>query len=82
VIYLITISELDAVIYDDTKSYFHTVLGFASGFLTKKYMYEAIALTIIFLAYELWEFENIPEKRGDFIEFAIGVVAGLIVVNL
>jgi len=79
VICLITISELDVVMYDDYYSYFHTGLGFISGFVSKRNIYESIAINTIFLVYELWEFENIPAKRGDFIEFLIGFIIGFII---
>lgn len=76
---MIKVSELDVVMFDDYFSYFHTGLGFVSGYISKKNVYEAVAITLIFLVYELWEFENIASKRGDFIEFAIGFLAGFLI---
>ncbi|AHL23874.1 hypothetical protein BD01_2287 [Thermococcus nautili] len=62
-------------LYDDKRSVFHTVLGFASAFL----LIYGLVVFISYLVYEVREKEAPISTIGDVVEFIIGYVAGLAV---
>jgi hypothetical protein len=59
--------------FDDASSYGHGLLGLAAAFIPSG-LAAAIAAGYIF--YQLNEVEPIPNKIGDFGEFAIGFLGG------
>lgn len=59
-------------IFDDKRSYFHTIFGFLSYFFPY--------LTLIFVTYEFAEFELIHDRlAGDLCEFSLGLMLASIV---
>lgn len=58
-------------VFDDSLSYLHPVLGYASK--------SAPILLIGFVIYQLFEKEPMANKIGDFLEFGIGYAAALLV---
>ncbi|GAB6102376.1 hypothetical protein JCM16138_15990 [Thermococcus atlanticus] len=63
-------------LYDDKRSIFHSILGFASAFL----LVYGLLVLVIFTVYEVREKEAPVATVGDVVEFLIGYVAGLAVV--
>ena len=62
------------MIFDDKRSVIHVVASALSVLL-----HVNISLTILFVVYEYIEPEDVGHKLGDFIEWAIGLLAGSIV---
>jgi len=71
------------MIFDDYKSFFHTIYGVINGILLASNDYVAVALAyimfVVFLVYQLVEKENIYNKIGDFIEYGIGLGIGILI---
>jgi len=63
-------------IFDDWKSILHTIAAFI---LTLCDPIALIAGTMIFIAYQFSEREKLSAKRGDFIEWLIGIILGSII---
>ncbi|AFL94733.1 hypothetical protein CL1_0525 [Thermococcus cleftensis] len=63
-------------LYDDKRSVFHTILGFASAFL----LVYGLLVLVIYLVYEVREKEYPVATVGDVVEFLVGYVCGLAVV--
>jgi len=61
----------DIVLYDDVFSFFHTLIAFLSVVLDIH-----IPVTLCYLAYELREKEKWRFKKGDYIEYVIGLILG------
>ena len=61
-------------IFDDARSVIHVVASALSVLL-----HVNISFTILFIAYEYTEPEDVGHKLGDFIEWAIGLLTGSIV---
>lgn len=62
-------------IFDDDLSVFHAVLGFTA--YVQPALWLMLAITLVFLVYELWEPENPINTVGDVVEFTVGAVVGL-----
>ena len=60
-------------VFDDFYSFIHFFFGFLSTLLNI-----SLEASIIFVAYQYYEKESIKSKKGDFIEFCIGLVLGAI----
>ena len=58
-------------IYDDALSIIHTIVAILSVLLNI-----SIPATLIFIAYQFYEKERWIEKRGDFVEWLIGLMIG------
>ena len=58
-------------IYDDKLSIIHTIVAILSVILNI-----SIPATLIFIAYQYFEKEKWLEKRGDFVEWLIGLLIG------
>lgn len=58
-------------IYDDKLSILHTIVAILSVLLNI-----SIPATLIFIAYQFYEKERWIEKRGDFVEWLIGLMIG------
>ena len=58
-------------IYDDKLSILHTIVAILSVILNI-----SIPATLIFIAYQYFEKEKWVEKRGDFVEWLIGLMIG------
>ena len=64
-------SEDTMIIFDDWKSYIHTLYAFTSVLLNIE-----IASTIAFVIYQYKEKEKWRYKAGDYVEYSIGLVLG------
>ena len=64
-------------IYDDKLSILHTIVAILSVLLNI-----SIPATLIFIAYQFYEKERWIEKRGDFVEWMIGLIIGGLVKSL
>ena len=64
------------VIYDDLCSYLHTLLGIISVILGLEV---AIPSGLAFVIYQLRERERWVRKKGDYVEYVIGLIIGGIV---
>ncbi|NJE01840.1 hypothetical protein [Thermococcus sp. JdF3] len=60
-------------LYDDKRSVFHTVLGFASAFL----LVYGLVVLILYLVYQVREKEYPVATVGGVVEFLVGYVYGL-----
>ena len=58
-------------IYDDKLSILHTIVAILSVILNI-----SIPATLIFIAYQFYEKEKWIEKRGDFVEWMVGLLIG------
>lgn len=65
------------VIFDGWRSWIHLVAAAASVILGIP-----IPATLVFIAYQLFEPEKIPNKLGDFIEWGIGLFIGAIIAKI
>ena len=64
-------------IYDNKLSILHTIVAILSVLLNI-----SIPATLIFIAYQFYEKERWMEKRGDFVEWMIGLIIGGLVKSL
>ena len=61
--------------FDDLYSILHTLMGIIAGI----FPIQGISLTMLYIAYQYFEKEKWIFKRGDFVEYAIGVVIGAVI---
>jgi len=62
------------IIYDDPASLLHTALGFASAIWRVE-----IAVTMVYLLYQYIDRESTSEKKGDLVEYSVGLLLGALV---
>jgi len=62
------------IIYDDPASIMHTALGFAAVL-----WHIEVAVTLIYLLYQYMDRESVSEKKGDLVEYSVGLLAGALV---
>ena len=63
-------------LFDDKRSMFHSVLGFASAISP---WYLGIPIIIGYTVYEVREPENAISTIGDLVEFIVGMMIGIII---
>lgn len=63
------------LIFDDKKSWWHAFLGVISGLVP----FFGILILTIYIFYQIREKEDFIAKLGDFIEFLVGWVYGVMV---
>ena len=65
------------IIFDDTSSVIHAVLGLATAILKKIGLGIASAtIIVVYTVYQVLEREKDVNKLGDFIEFIVGYLIG------
>jgi len=63
-------------VFDDRYSIIHVFYGIIA------YLIEPITFTLLFIAYEFVEYaETYEDKKGDIIEYVIGLILGYIIKN-
>ena len=62
-------------VFDDLYSWFHFFVSLLVTYLSPV---AAIAATICFVEYQRWERERRSEKLGDFIEWMVGILIGVL----
>ena len=67
-------------IFDDFGSLWHMLLGFLVPFIALLNVVPAIGVLATFATYEAVERENPVSTIGDFMEFTVGFMAGVLVV--
>lgn len=70
---------MNEYIFDDPHSIIHSILGLITPIIAQKLLPPAIAIIIVFTAYEATEKENPVSTIGDFVEFLIGFAIGVLV---
>jgi len=60
------------LIFEDKYSLVHALLGFLAG------IGDSVAITLLFVGYQLAEKEKERRKLGDFIEYGVGFAAGYV----
>ena len=68
---------LQVPFFDDWSSYWHALVGFLMSFEVTAPVAAIVALGYIF--YQMRETEPLPNKVGDFAEFAAGFLAGFVI---
>ena len=62
-------------VFDDLFSFVHFLVALVLALLDPVSL---VAVSIVFVVYQLVEVEKRPYKLGDFVEFMAGVVAGVV----
>ncbi len=67
-------------VYDEPKSFIHTIIGLIAGATFKSYPEVTLSLVLLFVLYQLYESEPAESKVGDLIEFAVGLAIGYFII--
>jgi len=62
------------IIYDDPASIMHTALGFVAVL-----WHIEVATTLVYLLYQYIDRESASEKKGDLVEYSVGLILGALV---
>lgn len=69
-------------IFDDWKSILHTVFGLIAGLLYPIHSYIPVMLLVVYVTYEFSTSKNIVEAICDIVEFIVGLVLAIIVIQI
>ena len=66
------------IVFDDVSSFIHFILGCALYYIARYLPVVTVVATASYIAYQVVERERGLNKLGDFIEFIMGALVGLI----